>query len=106
MLFKFSFVPDVDKTHEAMINRNPGADELDIQESVADIFKNVYSPSYDLFVKADHVTNAHRRLNKWFDEPTCFLNHQNFEQIVFTLIAECVSVSDVDTILNAVDILD
>ena len=106
MLFKFTFLPDIEKTQDAMTCRNPGVSAPEIQEAVTEVFSHVYSPSYDLFVKADNIIAAHRRLNGWFDEPSCFLNLPDLEPIVFTLIVECVSVSDVDTILNAVDILE
>ena len=108
MLYKFSFLPDYEKTQEALASRNPSASQGELSDEVERMFSNVHGPTFDVFVQCEDLTEALRKIVGWFDHESCVLTHNSYDGIVFSMISECVGVNvlNLETVLNATAILE
>jgi len=100
MLFKFTFVPDFQKTEERLIGNS--LHELspeDVGDAMKEIFRGVHNDQYNVFVYAEDMVAAVRKLDSWFDDETCILNHPNYSSIVMNMYAECIDVTENQPVL-------
>ena len=108
MLFNFTFVPNIEMTER---NRVSGGlnrvSEDDLNLGIDEIFKSVHNTEYNVFVYAEDMGNALRKLTTWVDDETCIFNHPSYDQIVMNMLGECVDpTNNQPVVLNAIAIVN
>lgn len=108
MLFKFTFVPNIDITERKILGDMAGrASEEDSQEMMQDIFSSVHNSEYNVFVYGTDLIDATRKLNSWFDDESCILNHPAYDRIVMNMLVECIDPTDNrPVLLNSLSVIN
>jgi len=97
MLFKVTFVPDWDKSKNKLkelkhLEKNNVTEEW-LSEHIQETASHLYSNEYNIFVTAENLTSAIRKLPEWFDDnDSCIVNHPTYGFVVWAMIVECVEI--------------
>ena len=107
MLFKFTFIPNVAMTQRKILGILPyDAKPEDVEEYMMEIFRPIYNAEYHVFVYAEDLVEASRKLSSWYDDESCILNHPNYERVVMNMVGECVDPTpDGSVLLNSLAVI-
>ena len=110
MLFKFSFIPDVELTREKILARYaPNQLTLEeVEEETKETFRHIHNSEYNVFIRASNMSEAFAKLaSDWLTDEDCLLTHQAYKDIVMGVAVECVDVTDNEpALLNALVIIN